>query len=46
MRENSMPTVFCPTTRTGISDFNGKKTRVRGKGPGYDCDLKNHLQRK
>lgn len=41
-----MPTVFSPTTRTRISDFNGKKTGVRGKGPGYDGDLKNPLERK
>lgn len=41
MREkNLMPTVFSPTIKTRISDFNGKQMRVRGKGPGYDCDLK------
>lgn len=47
MREkNLVPTVFSPTTRPRISDFNGKQMGVRGKGLGYDCDLKNHLERK
>lgn len=46
MRENSMPTVFSPTTKTRTSDFNGKQMGVTGRGPGYDCDLKDHLERK